>query len=93
LLCDQTGGAEVSGKTRSWWGWENVEEAVAGAEHAELTRRTAEFQPDADLTAHRAPPIEAFGVGDARIKAPRDCGRSLRRISGTGSHTARAGVP
>jgi len=44
---------------------------VRGAEREELTRRTAQMLPDADLTVHRAPPIEAFGVGAARIRAPR----------------------
>ncbi|MFG2819850.1 FAD-binding oxidoreductase [Kitasatospora sp. NPDC048365] len=56
--------------TRSWWGWGNVEDAVVGAERAELTRRAAAMLPDADLTVHRAPPIQAFGVGPARIEAP-----------------------
>ncbi|MEU6676357.1 FAD-binding oxidoreductase [Streptomyces sp. NPDC046925] len=60
----------MEGKTRSWWGWGNVEDAVAGTERDELTRRTAELLPNADLTVHEAPPPEAFGVGASRIKAP-----------------------
>lgn len=60
----------MKGKTRSWWGWGNVEDAVSGTERDELTRRTAEMLPNADLTVHQAPPVEAFGVGASRIKAP-----------------------
>ncbi|OIJ63995.1 FAD-binding oxidoreductase [Streptomyces mangrovisoli] len=61
----------MGGKTRSWWGWGNVEDAVRGAEREELTRRSAALLPDADLTVHRPPPVEAFGVGAARVRAPR----------------------
>ncbi|QKW10112.1 FAD-binding oxidoreductase [Streptomyces sp. NA04227] len=60
----------MSGKTRSWWGWGNVEDAVTGAERDELTRRTAQLLPCADPTVHEAPPIEAFGVGASRVAAP-----------------------
>lgn len=60
----------MSGKTRSWWGWGNVEDAVTGAERAEITRRTAEMLPGADLTVHEAPPVESFEVGPSRIQAP-----------------------
>ncbi|OJF10564.1 FAD-binding oxidoreductase [Couchioplanes caeruleus] len=61
----------MGGKTRSWWGWGHVEDAVAGPERAELTRRTATMLPGADLTVHEAPPVESFGVGAGRIHAPR----------------------
>ncbi|MFI7602211.1 FAD-binding oxidoreductase [Actinoplanes sp. NPDC049681] len=61
----------MSGKTRSWWGWGYVEDAVAGREREALTRRTAELLPGADLTVHQPPPVEAFGVGAARVSAPR----------------------
>ncbi|MEV6193066.1 FAD-binding oxidoreductase [Streptomyces sp. NPDC051920] len=60
----------MSGKTRSWWGWGNVEDAVTGAKRAELTRRTAELLPDADLTVHAAPPVESFDVAPSRVTAP-----------------------
>ncbi|MFC8127491.1 FAD-binding oxidoreductase [Streptomyces sp. NPDC057302] len=60
----------MKGKTRSWWGWGNTEDAVCGSEREELTRRPAALLPKADLTIHEAPPIEAFGVGASRIKAP-----------------------
>ncbi|WP_406314140.1 FAD-binding oxidoreductase [Streptomyces sp. NBC_00118] len=60
----------MSSKTRSWWGWGNVEDAVTGAERAEITRRTAELLPGADLTVHEAPPVESFEVGPSRVQAP-----------------------
>ncbi|MFF4901898.1 FAD-binding oxidoreductase [Streptomyces sp. NPDC001068] len=60
----------MSGKTRSWWGWGNVEDAVRGHEREELDRRTAHLLPGADLTVHEAPPIESFGVGASRVEAP-----------------------
>ncbi|TXS52310.1 FAD-binding oxidoreductase [Streptomyces sp. t39] len=61
----------MRGGTRSWWGWGNVEDAVTGAERDALTRRVAELLPGADLTVHEPPPVEAFGVGPSRIRAPR----------------------
>ncbi|WP_392675026.1 FAD-binding oxidoreductase [Streptomyces sp. LN785] len=60
----------MAGKTRSWWGWGNVEDAVTGPEREELGRRTAELLPGADLTVHEAPPVESFGVGASRVQAP-----------------------
>ncbi len=56
--------------TRSWWGWGNVEHAVAGAELEALTRRVAGLLPNADLTAHEPPPIASFAVPASRIAAP-----------------------
>lgn len=43
---------------------------MTGAERAEITRRTAEMLPGADLTVHQAPPIASFGVGASRVQAP-----------------------
>lgn len=60
----------MQGKTRSWWGWGNVEDAVVGPEREALTRRVAELLPGADLTPHSAPPVEEFGVGASRVRAP-----------------------
>jgi alkyldihydroxyacetonephosphate synthase len=57
-------------KTRSWWGWGNVEDAVTGAERDALVARVAAMLPGADLVDHAPPPIEAFGVGPSRIAAP-----------------------
>ncbi|WNO70475.1 FAD-binding oxidoreductase [Streptomyces sp. AM8-1-1] len=61
----------MQGRTRSWWGWGNVEDAVVGPERDALTRRVSDLLPGADLTAHAAPPIESFGVGASRVRAPR----------------------
>ncbi|MGW5640259.1 FAD-binding oxidoreductase [Streptomyces sp. NPDC003832] len=60
----------MDGRTRSWWGWGHVEEAVTGRERAELTRRTAQLLPEADLTAHPAPPVGSFGVRPSRVQPP-----------------------
>ncbi|WBB69345.1 FAD-binding oxidoreductase [Micromonospora sp. WMMD812] len=60
----------MPGRTRSWWGWGTVEDAVAGPEGAELSRRAAAMLPGVDLTMHDAPPIESFGVGASRVRAP-----------------------
>jgi len=59
-----------SGKTRSWWGWGNVEDAVRGDELAALVARVAALLPDADLTAHEAPDPRSLRVRAARIAAP-----------------------
>ncbi|QNP66853.1 FAD-binding oxidoreductase [Streptomyces genisteinicus] len=61
----------MRGGTRSWWGWGNVEDAVTGAERDALTRRVAELLPGADLSVHEPPPLDAFGVGPSRVRAPR----------------------
>ncbi|MFJ4340839.1 FAD-binding oxidoreductase [Streptomyces sp. NPDC088915] len=61
----------MRGRTRSWWGWGNVEDAVTGREREELTRRTAALLPGADLTVHEPPAIGSFGVGRSRIRTPR----------------------
>ncbi|WP_280454449.1 FAD-binding oxidoreductase [Nocardia brasiliensis] len=60
----------MSAKTRSWWGWGNVEDAVVGAERAALTRRVAAVLPDADLTAHEPPSIESLALPAPRVTAP-----------------------
>ncbi|MFB7368965.1 FAD-binding oxidoreductase [Streptomyces sp. NPDC056222] len=60
----------MQGKTRSWWGWGNVEDAVVGPERDALTRRVSELLPGADLTPHTAPPVESFAVGASRVQAP-----------------------
>jgi alkyldihydroxyacetonephosphate synthase len=57
-------------KTRSWWGWGNVEDVVAGAECEALVRRVAGLLPHADLTAHEPPPVASFAVAASRITAP-----------------------
>jgi alkyldihydroxyacetonephosphate synthase len=57
-------------RTRSWWGWENVEDAAVGEECEQLSRRVLDLLPNADLTVHEPPPIEAFTVAPSRILAP-----------------------
>ena len=39
----------MAGKTRSWWGWGTVEDAVSGDELEQLTRRVSSLLPSADL--------------------------------------------
>ncbi|WP_020390057.1 FAD-binding oxidoreductase [Kribbella catacumbae] len=56
--------------TRSWWGWGNVEDAVAGAERAVLTERVAALLPDADLTVHEPPSVASLEVPAPRVQAP-----------------------
>jgi alkyldihydroxyacetonephosphate synthase len=56
--------------TRSWWGWGEVERAVAGAEHTELTARLAAVFPEADLTVHAPPEVGSLPVPAPRIQAP-----------------------
>ncbi|WP_069165490.1 FAD-binding oxidoreductase [Nocardia altamirensis] len=60
----------MSAKTRSWWGWGNVEDAVDGAERAALTTRVAAILPGADLTAHEPPSIGSLALPEPRIAAP-----------------------
>jgi alkyldihydroxyacetonephosphate synthase len=66
-------------KTRSWWGWGNVDDAVVGAERAALTKRIAALLPGADLTAHEPPDIASLGLPESRIVAP----SSLRHLCST----------
>lgn len=57
-------------KTRSWWGWGNVEDAVVGAELDALTARVAAVLPEADLTPHEPPSVESLGLPEPRVTAP-----------------------
>ncbi|WP_063044834.1 FAD-binding oxidoreductase [Nocardia pseudovaccinii] len=57
-------------KTRSWWGWGNVEDAVVGAEREALTARVAAILPGADLTSHEPPSVESLGLPEPRVSAP-----------------------
>jgi len=57
-------------KTRSWWGWGNVEDAVIGVEREALTRRVAGLLPSAELVRHEPVPIETVSVLASRIAAP-----------------------
>ncbi len=60
----------MPGKTRSWWGWGNVEDAVTGEELRQLTGRVSSMLPSAELGAHEAPPVESFGVPASRVRPP-----------------------
>ncbi|TDD87012.1 FAD-binding oxidoreductase [Actinomadura darangshiensis] len=55
---------------RSWWGWGDLEDAVAGAERAALIGRVAELLPDAELADHEPPAIGDLNVGSPRIVPP-----------------------
>ncbi|NUK25185.1 FAD-binding oxidoreductase [Streptomyces lunaelactis] len=55
--------------TRSWWGWGNVEETVAGAELGALLARVRMLAPG-DLTGHEPPDIPALGLPAPRVSAP-----------------------
>jgi alkyldihydroxyacetonephosphate synthase len=60
----------MAGKTRSWWAWGNVEDAVAGEELRALVGRVAALLPDAELVAHHPPPVDAFAVPASRVRPP-----------------------
>jgi len=57
-------------KTRSWWGWGNVEDAVAGAERTALLERVAAFLPGAELEGHEPPPVAVLDLPAARVAPP-----------------------
>ncbi|EME66432.1 FAD linked oxidase domain-containing protein [Rhodococcus ruber BKS 20-38] len=57
-------------RTRSWWGWGTVEDAVRGAELQELIARASALLPGADLTDHPPPDVRSLGLPPARIAAP-----------------------
>lgn len=60
----------MSTKTRSWWGWGNVEDAVDSDERRVLLRRVAQLLPDADLTRHRPPAVNDLDIPPPRVTAP-----------------------
>ncbi|QSE88089.1 FAD-binding oxidoreductase (plasmid) [Rhodococcus pseudokoreensis] len=61
----------MTGKNRSWWGWGNVEDAVADGELSQLIDRVRALFPNADLTEHTAPDIGSFDVPQSRIRPPK----------------------
>ncbi len=61
----------MSERTRSWWGWGAVEEAVGGAELDGLVHRARSLAPDADLTEHLPPRVEDLDLPAVRIGPPR----------------------
>ena len=57
-------------RTRSWWGWGTVEDAVAGDELADLRERVAALLPGQDLTAHDAPDPGSLDLPARRVVPP-----------------------
>ncbi|AHH97852.1 FAD-binding oxidoreductase [Kutzneria albida] len=56
--------------TRSWWGWGNTQDAVAGQELAELTARVSALLPDRDPTVHEPPEVAALDLPTPRVTPP-----------------------
>lgn len=63
-----TGGAV--GKTRSWWGWGNVEDAVGPEERHALGNRVLALLPNTGLTLHEPPDPGTLAVPAPRVKLP-----------------------
>ncbi|MBC6451085.1 FAD-binding oxidoreductase [Actinokineospora xionganensis] len=55
---------------RSWWGWGNDEDALAGPELTALTDRVAGLLPGADLTDHEPPKVADLGLRPPRVRPP-----------------------
>lgn len=55
---------------RSWWGWGNESDRVAGAEKDELIGRVRGLLGDTELTEHEPPPVESLGIAEPRISPP-----------------------
>jgi alkyldihydroxyacetonephosphate synthase len=60
----------MTARTRSWWGWGTVEDAVSGAELRALLDRVRALLPDVELESHAPPPVEAFEVPPGRVRPP-----------------------
>lgn len=60
----------MAGKTRSWWGWGHVEDAVTGPELDSLVGRIRAMMPDADLTPAAVPAIAELGIPASRVSPP-----------------------
>lgn len=57
-------------KTRSWWGWGNVEDAVTGGERTALVERVAALLPGQDLTDHEPPDPADLALPPVRLRPP-----------------------
>jgi alkyldihydroxyacetonephosphate synthase len=66
-------------KTRSWWGWGTVEDAVGGTERAALLARVAASMPGAVLGAHEPPDVATLDLPPVRLAPP----ASLARLCST----------
>ncbi len=60
----------MAGKTRSWWGWGHVEDAVTGSELDELLDRVGSLLPQADLTPTAVPSVAELGIRPSRMAPP-----------------------
>lgn len=65
---------ETETRTRSWWGWGNVEDAVSADEGAALVSRVASVLPGADLSDHMAPDPRGLPVAGSRVTLPSSLG-------------------
>jgi alkyldihydroxyacetonephosphate synthase len=57
-------------KTRSWWGWGNVEDAAGPQEREVLAARVRGLVPGASLELHEPPDPRSLGVELSRIEPP-----------------------
>ncbi|MGH3517178.1 MAG: FAD-binding oxidoreductase [Haloechinothrix sp.] len=57
-------------RTRSWWGWGAIEDAVHGEERQALTARTATLLPGADLAIHEPPDVLSLDLPPTQVSAP-----------------------
>lgn len=57
-------------KTRSWWGWGNVEDAVDASELDGLIQHYTEAIPGLTLDPHEAPSIADLDLPNSTVKAP-----------------------
>ena len=62
-------------KTRSWWGWGCVEDAVGGAEREALIARAAAVMPGAVVAAHEPPDVATLDLPPVRLVPPASLGR------------------
>ena len=63
------GGPGMS-RTRSWWGWGTVEDAVGELERADLLARVAAMMPGAVLAAHEPPDVATLDLPPVRLVPP-----------------------
>jgi len=57
-------------RTRSWWGWGTVEDALDELERADLLARVAAMMPGAVLAAHEPPDVATLDLPPARLVPP-----------------------
>jgi len=66
-------------RTRSWWGWGCVEDAVGAAEREALIARVAATMPGAVAAAHEPPDVATLDLPPVRLVPP----ESLARLCST----------